>query len=163
MAASTGIQNLKKYFGSLHKQICMRPLTLDSQSDITALGVHSGTVNSHHLFFLPASCWLKNDVAFYVAVVAYFCVIFVFNLIMFVVVLVQLCRIKRQNPHNSTHRTTVQDVRSVAGITVLLGLTWGFAFFAWGPVNTAFMYLFAIFNSLQGQRTQAPRSRASAT
>lgn len=110
----------------------------------------------------PVSCWLKNDVAFYVAVVAYFCIIFVFNLIMFVVVLVQLCRIKRQNPHNSTHRTTLQDVRSVSGITILLGLTWGFAFFAWGPVNTAFMYLFAIFNSLQGQLTQSAPTRACA-
>lgn len=121
-------------------------------------GLHA--INSRHLFFLP-SCWLKNDVAFYVAVVAYFCVIFVFNLIMFMVVLVQLCRIKRQNPHNSTHRTTMQDVRSVSGITILLGLTWGFAFFAWGPVNTAFMYLFAIFNSLQGQLTQCAATRAS--
>lgn len=110
-------------------------------------------VLERHFFLLPASCWLRNDVAFYVAVVAYFCVIFLFNLIMFVVVLVQLCRIKRQNPHNSTHRTTAQDVRSVAGITILLGLTWSFAFFAWGPVNTAFMYLFAIFNSLQGQKS----------
>ncbi|XP_019108756.2 adhesion G-protein coupled receptor G2 isoform X2 [Larimichthys crocea] len=95
-------------------------------------------------------CWLKNDIAFYVAVVAYFCVIFLFNIVMFTVVLVQLCRIKRQNPHNALHRSTLQDARSVAGITILLGLTWGFAFFAWGPVNLAFMYLFAIFNSLQG-------------
>ncbi|XP_071316968.1 adhesion G-protein coupled receptor G4 isoform X2 [Trachinotus anak] len=95
-------------------------------------------------------CWLKNDIAFYVAVVAYFCVIFLFNFIMFIVVLVQLCRLKRQNPHNVQHRTTLQDVRSVTGITILLGLTWGFAFFAWGPVNLPFMYLFAIFNSLQG-------------
>lgn len=122
-------------------------------------GLH--VVNSRRLFFLPASCWLKNDVAFYVAVVAYFCVIFAFNLVMFMVVLVQLCRIKRQNPHNSTHRTTMQDVRSVSGITILLGLTWGFAFFAWGPVNTAFMYLFAIFNSLQGQLTQSAPRRVS--
>ncbi|KAM8741862.1 uncharacterized protein AB9X84_019121 isoform 1-T2 [Acanthopagrus schlegelii] len=95
-------------------------------------------------------CWLKNDIAFYVAVVAYFCIIFLFNFVMFIVVLIQLCRIKRQNPHNSVHRSTLQDARSVAGITLLLGLTWGFAFFAWGPVNLAFMYLFAIFNSLQG-------------
>ncbi|XP_056267236.1 adhesion G-protein coupled receptor G2, partial [Pseudoliparis swirei] len=95
-------------------------------------------------------CWLKNDIAFYVAVVAYFCVIFVFNIAMFIVVLVQLCRLKRQNPHNMQHRTTLQDVRSVAGIMILLGLTWGFAFFAWGPLNLPFMYLFAIFNSLQG-------------
>lgn len=42
------------------------------------------------------------------------------------------------------------DARRVAGLTMLLGLTWGFAFFAWGPVNLAFMYLFAIFNTLQG-------------
>lgn len=70
---------------------------------------------------------------------------------MFVVVLVQLHRIKKQNPHNNKHRSAAQDARSMIGITLLLGLTWGFAFFAWGPVNLAFMYLFAIFNSLQGE------------
>ncbi|KAL2095282.1 hypothetical protein ACEWY4_010001 [Coilia grayii] len=95
-------------------------------------------------------CWLKNRVAFYVAVVAYYCVIFLMNMAMFVVVLVQLGRIKRQNPHNVQHRSRLQDARSIAGLTMLLGLTWGFAFFAWGPVNLAFMYLFAIFNSFQG-------------
>ncbi|XP_026184066.1 adhesion G-protein coupled receptor G2 [Mastacembelus armatus] len=95
-------------------------------------------------------CWLTNDLVFYVAVAAYFCVIFLFNLIMFIVVLVQVCRIKRQNRQNLQSRTILQDVRSVAGITVLLGLTWGFAFFAWGRLNLPFMYLFSIFNSLQG-------------
>ncbi|KAK2879598.1 adhesion G-protein coupled receptor G2 [Channa argus] len=95
-------------------------------------------------------CWLRNDIAFYVAVVAYFCIIFLFNLIMFIVVLVQLCRIKKQNPHNVQHRSKLENVRSVAGLTILLSLTWGFAFFAWGPVNLAFTYLFTIFNSLQG-------------
>ncbi|XP_061557971.1 adhesion G-protein coupled receptor G2 isoform X3 [Phycodurus eques] len=95
-------------------------------------------------------CWLNNDIAFFVAVVAYFCVIFLFNFIMFVVVLVQLHMIKRQNPHNSQHRSTGQNVRSVVGITILLGLTWGFAFFAWGPLNLPFMYLFAICNAFQG-------------
>ncbi|KAJ8279314.1 hypothetical protein COCON_G00063800 [Conger conger] len=95
-------------------------------------------------------CWIRNDVAFYVALVAYFCLVFVINLAMFVVVMVQLRRIKRQNPNNSQHRNGLQELRSVAGLTFLLGLTWGFAFFAWGPVNLAFMYLFAILNSLQG-------------
>lgn len=95
-------------------------------------------------------CWLKNEIAYYVAVVAYFCVVFILNFSMFIVVMVQLCRIKRQNPHNLQHRSILQDLRSVSGLTVLLGLTWGFAFFAWGAVNLPFMYLFAIFNSLQG-------------
>lgn len=97
------------------------------------------------------SCWLKNDIAFYVSVVAYFCVIFLTNTIMFVVVMVQLRRIKRQNPQNNQYRKGLQDLRSVAGLAILLGLTWGFAFFAWGPVHLAFMYLFTIFNSFQGK------------
>ncbi|XP_053467528.1 adhesion G-protein coupled receptor G2 [Ictalurus furcatus] len=95
-------------------------------------------------------CWLTNNIAYYVSVVAYFCVIFVANLIMFVVVMVQLRRIKRQNPQNNQYRKGIQDLRSIAGLIILLGLTWGFAFFAWGPVNLAFMYLFTIFNSFQG-------------
>ncbi|XP_077098380.1 uncharacterized protein LOC143749763 [Siphateles boraxobius] len=95
-------------------------------------------------------CWIKNDIAFYVAVVAYFCLVFLLNFTMFIVVMIQLCRIKKQNPHNVQNRSGWQELRSVAGLTVLLGLTWGFAFFAWGPVNLAFMYLFAIFNTLQG-------------
>ncbi|XP_062869688.1 adhesion G-protein coupled receptor G2-like isoform X2 [Trichomycterus rosablanca] len=69
---------------------------------------------------------------------------------MFIVVMIQLCRIKRQNPQTLQHRNILQDIRSVSGLTVLLGLSWGFAFFAWGKVNLPFMYLFAIFNSLQG-------------
>ncbi|XP_058644303.1 adhesion G-protein coupled receptor G2 isoform X2 [Onychostoma macrolepis] len=95
-------------------------------------------------------CWIKNDIVFYVAVVAYFSLVFLINLIMFIVVMIQLCRVKHQNPHNVQNRSSWQEMRSVAGLTVLLGLTWGFAFFAWGPVNLPFMYLFAIFNSLQG-------------
>ncbi|XP_073685775.1 uncharacterized protein [Garra rufa] len=95
-------------------------------------------------------CWIKDDIVFYVAVVAYFCVVFLLNFTMFIVVMIQLCRIKQQNPQNVQNRSGWQEMRSVAGLTVLLGLTWGFAFFAWGPVNLAFMYLFAIFNTLQG-------------
>ncbi|XP_039532665.1 adhesion G-protein coupled receptor G2 isoform X2 [Pimephales promelas] len=95
-------------------------------------------------------CWIKNDVVFYVAVVLYFCLVFLLNFTMFIVVMIQLCRIKKQNPHNAQTRSGWQEVRSVAGLSVLLGLTWAFAFFAWGPVNLAFMYLFAIFNTLQG-------------
>lgn len=44
----------------------------------------------------------------------------------------------------------LRNMRSAVSLTFLLGMTWGFALFAWGPVNLAFMYLFTIFNSLQG-------------
>uniref|UniRef100_A0A673MHR5 Cell wall protein DAN4-like n=1 Tax=Sinocyclocheilus rhinocerous TaxID=307959 RepID=A0A673MHR5_9TELE len=104
----------------------------------------------HYGLVTYGNCWIKNDIVFYVAVVAYFCLVFLLNFTMFIVVMIQLCRIKQQNPHNVQNRSGWQEMRSVAGLTVLLGLTWGFAFFAWGPVNLPFMYLFAIFNTLQG-------------
>eukprot|EP00073_Rattus_norvegicus_P054963 XP_017457413.1 PREDICTED: adhesion G-protein coupled receptor G2 isoform X3 [Rattus norvegicus] len=95
-------------------------------------------------------CWINSSVVFYITVVGYFCVIFLLNVSMFIVVLVQLCRIKKKKQLGAQRKTSIQDLRSIAGLTFLLGITWGFAFFAWGPVNLTFMYLFAIFNTLQG-------------
>ncbi|KAM6953383.1 adhesion G-protein coupled receptor G2-like [Aplochiton taeniatus] len=103
------------------------------------------------LCVLPSSCWLRNDIAFYVTVVAYFLLVFVLCLLVFIVVLVQLAHVKKQNPQNtSPHRSVMTDLRSIAGLIILLGLTWGFALFAWGPLYLPFVYLFSIFNSLLG-------------
>lgn len=104
------------------------------------------------LCVLLCSCWLRNDIAFYVGVVAYFLLIFVLCLAVFIVVMVQLARIKKQNPQNqSPNRGVMTDLRSIAGLIILLGLTWGFALFAWGPLYLPFVYLFSILNSLQGE------------
>nr|XP_046228020.1 adhesion G-protein coupled receptor G2 isoform X2 [Scatophagus argus] len=96
-------------------------------------------------------CWLRNDIAFYVGVVAYYILVFALCLLVFIMVMVQLARIKKQNPQNqSPNRGVLTDLRSIAGLIILLGLTWGFALFAWGPLTLPFIYLFSIFNTLQG-------------
>ncbi|XP_067896533.1 adhesion G-protein coupled receptor G2-like isoform X2 [Heterodontus francisci] len=95
-------------------------------------------------------CWINNETTFYVSVVGYFCLMFIVNLSMFIVVMIQLCRIKNKKQHQKAQRSLLRDMKSVASLTLLLGITWGFAFFAWGPVNIPFIYLFAIFNTLQG-------------
>ncbi|XP_074461571.1 adhesion G-protein coupled receptor G2 isoform X1 [Larus michahellis] len=92
-------------------------------------------------------CWIKNRVVFYITAVGYFCLIFLINISMFIVVLIQLCRIKKKKQLGAQRKTSIQDLRSVAGLTFLLGITWGFAFFT---VNEVFTYLFTIFNTLQG-------------
>ena len=112
-------------------------------------------VNYHLIsvgFLSRRSCWLRDDIAFYVGVVAYFLLIFSLCLLVFILVMVQLARIKKQNPQNqSPNRGVMTDVRSIAGLVILLGLTWGFALFAWGPLYLPFVYLFTIFNTLQGE------------
>ncbi|XP_041439582.1 adhesion G-protein coupled receptor G2 isoform X2 [Xenopus laevis] len=94
-------------------------------------------------------CWIA-DIIFYITVVGYYCVIFLLTVGMFIVVILQLCRIKKQKQLGFQKKITLQDMRSVAGITFLLGITWGLAFFSWGPGSVVIIYLFTIFNTLQG-------------
>lgn len=101
------------------------------------------------VFFVSYSCWIKDDSIFYISVVAYFCLIFLMNLSMFCTVLVQLNSVKSQI-QKTRRKMILHDLKGTMSLTFLLGLTWGFAFFAWGPMRNFFLYLFAIFNTLQG-------------
>uniref|UniRef100_A0A670Z849 G-protein coupled receptors family 2 profile 2 domain-containing protein n=1 Tax=Pseudonaja textilis TaxID=8673 RepID=A0A670Z849_PSETE len=84
--------------------------------------------------------------------IGYFILVFLINIGMFVTVLCQIRVMKTNNPRVKKDRNQefLLDLKRVISLTFLLGLTWGFAFFAWGPLKTAFMYVFAICNSLQG-------------
>ncbi|KAG7220524.1 hypothetical protein INR49_018051 [Caranx melampygus] len=98
-------------------------------------------------------CWIQNQVVFYTTCVVYFCLVFLLNVAMFVVVMMQICGRNGKRSNRTLREEVLRNLRSVISLTFLLGMTWGFAFFAWGPVNLAFTYLFSIFNSLQGTKT----------
>uniref|UniRef100_UPI003AAC2630 adhesion G-protein coupled receptor G6 n=1 Tax=Centroberyx gerrardi TaxID=166262 RepID=UPI003AAC2630 len=95
-------------------------------------------------------CWIQSSVVFYTTCVGYFCLVFLMNVAMFIVVMLQICGRNGKRSNRTLREEVLRNLRSVISLTFLLGMTWGFALFAWGPVNLAFMYLFAIFNSLQG-------------
>ncbi|KAM5163990.1 adhesion G-protein coupled receptor G6 isoform 2-T2 [Mantella aurantiaca] len=95
-------------------------------------------------------CWINDNTVFYVTCVAYFGIIFLINVAMFIVVMVQICGRNGKRTNRSIREEVLRNLRSVVSLTFLLGMTWGFAFFAWGKVTLVFLYLFTIFNSLQG-------------
>uniref|UniRef100_G3QAV0 Adhesion G protein-coupled receptor G4b n=1 Tax=Gasterosteus aculeatus TaxID=69293 RepID=G3QAV0_GASAC len=95
------------------------------------------------------SCWLQDNVTFYVSVVAYALLVFLFNIAVFVVVLIQI-RHMRANSPAGTRSGLVHDLKGVASLTLLLGLTWTLGFFTWGPARVLLLYLFAALNTLQG-------------
>ncbi|XP_061610917.1 adhesion G-protein coupled receptor G6 [Phyllopteryx taeniolatus] len=95
-------------------------------------------------------CWIRSALVFYTACVAYFCLVFLLNVAMFIVVMLQICGRNGKRGNRTLREEVVRNLRSVVSLTFLLGMTWAFAFFAWGPVSLVFVYLFAIFNSLQG-------------
>ncbi|XP_065536774.1 adhesion G-protein coupled receptor G6 isoform X2 [Lathamus discolor] len=95
-------------------------------------------------------CWIKNEVVFYVTCAGYFGIMFLMNVAMFIVVMVQICGRNGKRTNRSLKEEILRNLRSVVSLTFLLGMTWGFAFFAWGALTLPFLYLFSIFNSLQG-------------
>ncbi|XP_039202745.1 adhesion G-protein coupled receptor G6 isoform X4 [Crotalus tigris] len=95
-------------------------------------------------------CWIKSTVVFYVTCVGYFGIMFLMNIAMFVVVMMQICGRNGKRTNRTMREEILRNLRSVISLTFLLGMTWGFAFFAWGPVYLPFVYLFCITNSLQG-------------
>ncbi|XP_048345516.1 adhesion G-protein coupled receptor G6 isoform X2 [Sphaerodactylus townsendi] len=95
-------------------------------------------------------CWIINSIVFYVTCVGYFGIMFLMNIAMFVVVMMQICGRNGKRSNRTIQEDILRNLRSVVSLTFLLGMTWGFAFFAWGPLNLPFVYLFCIFNSLQG-------------
>ncbi|KAM8945508.1 adhesion G-protein coupled receptor G6 [Pelodytes ibericus] len=95
-------------------------------------------------------CWIKNTIVFYVTCAAYFVIMFLMNVAMFIVVMVQICGRNGKRTNRSIREEVLRNLRSVISLTFLLGMTWSFAFFAWGAATIPFLYLFTIFNSLQG-------------
>ncbi|XP_016101205.1 adhesion G-protein coupled receptor G2-like [Sinocyclocheilus grahami] len=118
---------------------------------VLAIDINSyGTSLSRALFQeSTAFCWLKNDVTFYVTVVSFVTLVMVCNICMFAVVLVQIHKMRANKP-SSSRKGFLHDLRVVASLTFLLGLTWILSFVAWGPAKTPLLYLFSLLNSLQG-------------
>ncbi|KAM9728985.1 adhesion G-protein coupled receptor G4 [Menidia menidia] len=94
-------------------------------------------------------CWIQDDVTFYVSVVAYAVLIFLFNIGVFVVVLIQIRQMRFNSPAG-TRRGLLHDLKGVASLTLLLGLTWTLGLFTSGPGRMVLLYLFSGLNTLQG-------------
>ncbi|CAB1325367.1 unnamed protein product, partial [Coregonus sp. 'balchen'] len=95
-------------------------------------------------------CWIQSNVFFYVTVVAFVLLVLVFNVVVFIVVLVQIRHMQTNKPAaTGNKRCAMHDLRAVASLTFLLGLTWPIAFFTWGPARVPMLYLFSVLNSLQ--------------
>ncbi|KAG7232349.1 hypothetical protein INR49_008955 [Caranx melampygus] len=86
-------------------------------------------------------CWLQDNVTFYVSVVAFALLVFLFNIGI---------RHMRVNSPAGTHSGLMHDLKGVASLTLLLGLTWTVGFFTFGPARMVLLYLFSGLNSLQG-------------
>ncbi|XP_076461001.1 uncharacterized protein LOC143293704 [Babylonia areolata] len=92
-------------------------------------------------------CWMSTR-AFYYAFLAPIAVIIAINVVIYVLVVVSICR--RPNMSSGGTSYTAISVRASVSCFVVLGLSWTFAFFALEDARVVFQYLFACTTSFQG-------------
>ncbi|XP_067303904.1 adhesion G-protein coupled receptor G5-like [Pseudorasbora parva] len=96
-----------------------------------------------------AACWITEPVVLYGVNLSYFTVVFLFNLMVLLTVSRQIFKLK-QVDLKKQKKIPVKDVGTVLGLMCLLGITWGLVFLSSGYINYPILYLFCIFNTMQG-------------
>ncbi|XP_067310872.1 adhesion G-protein coupled receptor G2-like [Pseudorasbora parva] len=95
-------------------------------------------------------CWITDNLLHYIVNIGYYALVFIFTtgiLIMIVTKIVQARHIKATNGKKKTFR---KQLMMVLSLFLLFGLTWGVAFFSYGPMLIPSYYIFTVLNSFQG-------------
>ncbi|ESO89871.1 hypothetical protein LOTGIDRAFT_218330 [Lottia gigantea] len=97
-------------------------------------------------------CWMKLDAFYYAFALPVGCII-IFNIIMFIIIIISLGRRPRglRAHHGKTNTSTSKtNLKAAVTIFVLLGLTWAFGYLAISDARLIFQYIFTFLSSLQG-------------
>ncbi|KAL0969173.1 hypothetical protein UPYG_G00223440 [Umbra pygmaea] len=98
-----------------------------------------------------STCWISDVYVLYGVNIGYYALVFVCTLTIFIIVVRQIHLLSKTKAdivgqQDSTYKNTL----TILGLLFLLGITWGFAFFSFGPMIIPSYYIFCILNSFQG-------------
>ncbi|KAM4723452.1 adhesion G-protein coupled receptor G2-like [Anableps anableps] len=94
-------------------------------------------------------CWIPDSTLHLGVNVGYYSIVFIFTLTIFIVAVVQITQFTSK-ANSKDKISTKKRFFSLLGLFCLLGITWGFAFFSYGPLLLPSYYIFTILNSFQG-------------
>ncbi|KAM8726123.1 adhesion G-protein coupled receptor G5 [Acanthopagrus schlegelii] len=97
-----------------------------------------------------AMCWITDSNAHYVVNIGYYALVFIFTLTTFIIVLSWLFCRKRAAVGTAEDSRSGKNIITILGLCCMLGVTWGFAFFAYGVLRIPSYYIFTVLNSFQG-------------
>ncbi|TDG98723.1 hypothetical protein EPR50_G00203390 [Perca flavescens] len=95
-------------------------------------------------------CWISNAVVHQGVNVGYYAVVFIFTFIVFIMTVRKIVLLKPAEGKAQETSSIRTNAFSILGLFLLLGITWAFAFFSYGPLLIASYYIFTILNSFQG-------------
>ncbi|KAM4540555.1 adhesion G-protein coupled receptor G2-like [Fundulus diaphanus] len=95
-------------------------------------------------------CWIPDHKIHRGVNIGYYSIVFIFTLTIFIVTVVQITHFTSKKGKTQDKSSTKKRFFSLLGLFSLLGITWGFAFFSYGPLLLPSYYIFTILNSFQG-------------
>lgn len=107
-------------------------------------------------FFIVPRCWITDNDTHYIVNIGYYVVVFIFTFTTFIITMSWLFCLKRTDAGNSQDNASGKSIVTIMGLCCLLGITWGFAFFAYGPLRIPSYYIFTVLNSFQGIQNVDP-------
>ncbi|XP_008255562.3 adhesion G protein-coupled receptor G3 [Oryctolagus cuniculus] len=121
----------------------------------TLMVIGAGSANSYGLYTVRDQdnrtslelCWFRGETALHVTVHGYFLVTFLLGAVVLALVAWKIFTLSSSTAGKQQGQSW-KGVLTVAGLSSLVGMTWGLAIFT--PLGLSTIYIFAIFNSLQG-------------
>ncbi|KAG8524310.1 Adhesion G protein-coupled receptor G3 [Galemys pyrenaicus] len=92
-------------------------------------------------------CWFQKETALYITVHGYFLITFLFSAVVLGLVAWKIFTLQSATAGKEQGQSW-RSVFTVLGLSSLVGMTWGLAILT--PLGLSTIYIFAIFNSLQG-------------
>ncbi|XP_047244406.1 adhesion G-protein coupled receptor G2-like isoform X2 [Girardinichthys multiradiatus] len=96
-----------------------------------------------------AMCWITDNNIHYIVNIGYYSLVFLFTFTTVIITLSWLFCLKRTKAANPQGNRSGISIVIVMGLCFQLGVTWGFAFFAYGSFRIPATYIFTILNSFQ--------------
>ncbi|XP_041810406.1 adhesion G-protein coupled receptor G2-like isoform X2 [Chelmon rostratus] len=95
-------------------------------------------------------CWISDTVVHQGVNISYYGIVFIFTFTVFIITVRQIVLLKPTAGRGQDISSIKTNSTSIMGLLLLLGLTWAFAFFSYGPLRIPSYYIFTILNSFQG-------------
>ncbi|XP_014187468.2 adhesion G-protein coupled receptor G5 [Haplochromis burtoni] len=94
-------------------------------------------------------CWISDAGIHQGVNIGYYAVVFVFTLSVFILTVRQIVLMPKAGKAQD-NISIKSNTSTILSLFLLLGITWAFAFFSYGPLLIASYYIFTILNSFQG-------------
>lgn len=102
------------------------------------------------LYLSVPRCWITDNNIHFIVNIGYYVLVFLFTFTTFIIILSWLFCLRRTKGAEVKMSSNSKNILTILGLCCMLGITWGFAFFAYGVLRIPSYYIFTVLNSFQG-------------